>query len=542
MHSIVSGDVPGADNVMFDIAGCSSRRQNNYAQHSQTTGFDQLSTAYDIARRCLMLDPVPEQRIRRLGEHAAAPQQEYVLYWMTAYRRVFWNYSLQRAVEWACELSKPLVIFEALRCGYRWANDRIHAFLMDGMADNAAHVRRARVMYYPYLEPQPDAGRGLLAALAARAAVVVTDDFPCFFLPRMYAAAARQIPVCFELVDSNGLLPLRAATKVFARAFDFRRFLQKNLLDHLVAMPAATPLTGLRIPQLDRLPAAVTRRWPAADLAACAIPTDRLRHFPIDHSVQPGSLRGGTRAAQQTLCQFLDRNLVRYADERNQPDDDVASGLSPYLHAGHISAHEVFHQVTASDNWDPTRITGKATGSAEGWWGASRPVEAFLDELVTWREIGFNMCALRDDFDQYDSLPAWARQTLAKHSRDRREHVYSLEQFDAAETHDPLWNAAQRQLRREGKIHNYLRMLWGKKILEWSLRPEDALHSLIELNNKYALDGRDPNSYSGIFWCLGRYDRAWGPERPVFGTVRYMSSENTARKLRVREYVARYAE
>jgi deoxyribodipyrimidine photo-lyase len=171
----------------------------------------------------------------------------------------------------------------------------------------------------------------------------------------------------------------------------------------------------------------------------------------------------------------------------------------------------------------------------------SAGAEARLDELVTWRELGFNMAARRDDYDRYESLPDWARKTLEKHQRDRRPTVYSLEDFEAAATHDPLWNAAQRQLVREGRIHNYLRMLWGKKILEWSASPRDALETMIELNNRFALDGRDPNSYSGIFWCLGRYDRAWGPERPIFGTVRYMSSENTARKLHVTQYLRRYA-
>jgi len=151
-----------------------------------------------------------------------------------------------------------------------------------------------------------------------------------------------------------------------------------------------------------------------------------------------------------------------------------------------------------------------------------------------------NFCQRRNDYDQFESLPAWALKTLRLHTRDQRSYVYTLEQFERAKTHDPLRNAAQTQLVREGRIHNYLRMLWGKKILEWTRSPAKALEIMVELNNKYALDGRDPNSYSGIFWCLGRYDRPWGPERPVLGTVRYMSSENTARKFNVRGYVQEY--
>ena len=172
----------------------------------------------------------------------------------------------------------------------------------------------------------------------------------------------------------------------------------------------------------------------------------------------------------------------------------------------------------------------------------SPAAEAFLDELVTWRELGFCFCSRRDDYDRYESLPDWARKTLADHAGDSREHCFSQAEFEAAATHDQVWNAAQTQLAREGRLHNYLRMLWGKKILHWSPSPREALDTMIELNNKYAVDGRDPNSYSGIFWVLGRYDRAWGPERPIFGKIRYMSSENTVRKLRMKKYLETYGE
>ncbi len=195
-----------------------------------------------------------------------------------------------------------------------------------------------------------------------------------------------------------------------------------------------------------------------------------------------------------------------------------------------------------SAGWDPGRVVGvRPNGKREGWWGLPGPAEAFMDELFTWRELGYGFCHYRPDYDQYESLPDWARASLDAHADDPRPHRYELADLERAATHDPLWNAAQRQLVVEGRIHNYLRMLWGKKILEWSPSPRTALATLIELNNKYAVDGRDPNSYSGIFWTLGRFDRPWGPERPIFGVIRYMTSQSTARKFKVGDYLATWS-
>jgi deoxyribodipyrimidine photo-lyase len=303
-------------------------------------------------------------------------------------------------------------------------------------------------------------------------------------------------------------------------------------------MPKADPFAAARLPKLDGLPNDVVRRWPPADLETL-LSADGLAALPIDHTVGPASFPGGPTAARQTLDRFAGR-LDRYLDDRNEPDADAASGLSPYLHFGHISAHEVFRALVEREGWTPDKLSTKPTGQREGWWNLSPAAEAFLDQLITWRELGYNMAALAADYDRYESLPDWARATLAQHARDRREHVYTLAQFTAAQTHDPLWNAAQTQLAREGRLHNYLRMLWGKKILEWTVSPAEALAVMIELNNRYAVDGRDPNSYSGIFWCLGRYDRPWS-ERPIFGKIRYMSSANTARKLSVTAYLTRYS-
>jgi deoxyribodipyrimidine photo-lyase len=484
--------------------------------------------------------PLPPLRVRQLNQKPIDPEGDFVLYWMTAFRRTKYNFALERAVEHARNQARPLVILEALRVGYRWASDRFHHFAIQGMADNQKRLASKPVLYYPYLELKADEGKGFLAALAQRASVVVGDDFPSFFLPRMMQAAAYQVPVAFELVDSNGILPLRAADKVYVRAVDFRRFLQKTLEPHMDDFPQSDPLSRIRLPILPKLPAAITQRWPAADVATLAGNPGLLHTFPIDHAVGITEKHGGERAAQRTLRRFLESRLSRYADHRNQPEEEATSGLSPYFHWGHIGAHQVFEELMDWDGWTDDRMAAKATGSRSGWWGASKNVEAFLDEFLTWRELGYNMTWQRDDYATYESLPNWAQETIELHSEDSREHVYSRERLESSETHDELWNAAQRQLVQDGVIHNYLRMLWGKKIYEWSPNAKQALRVMIELNNKYGLDGRNPNSYSGIFWVLGRYDRAWGPERPVFGKLRYMSSENTARKVRVREYMEKH--
>jgi len=224
------------------------------------------------------------------------------------------------------------------------------------------------------------------------------------------------------------------------------------------------------------------------------------------------------------------------------PDEDATSGLSPWLHFGHISAHQVFDAVMKHEKWTPRKIERAGGGKRAGWWDVSPGAEAFLDQLITWRELGFNMCATKPaDYWKFESLPIWALATLEIHRTDPRTTLYDEPALAEARTHDHVWNAAQRQLVRDGWMHNYLRMLWGKKILEWTASPREALDIMTRLMNRFALDGRDPNSYAGYAWTLGRYDRPWGPEREIFGTVRYMSSANTLRKLRMKQYLQRYA-
>ncbi len=488
-----------------------------------------------------MQSRVPTLRLHVANAAPLRPEGAYVLYWMIAARRTHANFALERAIEHARALGRPLVVFEPLRAGYRWASDRLHRFAIDGMVDQGARFGDAGITYLPYVEPAPGAGSGLLAALAARACVVVTDEFPCFFLPAMVAAAAARCPVRLEQIDGNGLLPLRAAPRAYDRAFDFRRLLQKTLVPHLAETPLPDPLAPLRaapLPRLAALPETVTSRWAAAPAALLAGDPAALAALPIDHAVAPVPYRGGEVAGRARLREFFARRLARYA-ERNHPDADAASGLSPYLHFGHVSAHEVFAALADHEDWSPERVSARVTAQARGFWGMSEAAESFFDELVTWREVSLNTSFLRGDYDRYEGLPGWARATLELHGSDPRPYVYARPALEAAHTHDPIWNAAQRELIREGRIHNYLRMLWGKKILEWSATPREAFDTLVELNNKYAVDGRDPSSYAGIAWVLGRYDRPW-PERAVYGVVRSMSSDSTRKKVTLDRYLSRF--
>jgi deoxyribodipyrimidine photo-lyase len=477
-----------------------------------------------------MDDATRRLRVTAVNTAPVASRGDYVLYWMIGARRTTWSFALDHAVATAKQLGRPLVVFEPLRAGYPWASDRFHVFVMQGMVDNAKRCAARGVTYLSYVEPEPGAGRGLLEALAKRACCVITDDQPGFFQPRMVAAAAGRLAVRVEQVDGNGLLPLRAVERTFPTAMAFRRELQRRLYPHLLQFPSADPLA--RLPKTLRDAPLPKLAWRSE--------TD-LAKLPIDHRVAPVAYRGGPDAAAEVLDEFLAHKLARYADDRNDPDRDPSSGLSPWLHFGHISEHAIVQRVWDAADWTPANLIGaKVTGRREGWWGLPPASEAFLDELVTWRELGYVFCHHDAAYGTWAALPAWARKTLDDHASDPRPHLYTRAQLERAETADPIWNAAQRQLVADGRIHNYLRMLWGKKILEWSKSPKTALATLIELNNKYAVDGRDPNSYSGILWTLGLFDRPWGPKRQIFGTIRYMSSDATKKKLDMKHYLARW--
>jgi deoxyribodipyrimidine photo-lyase len=476
-------------------------------------------------------------RIRQVNRAEPAPKGEYVLYWMQIYRRLERNHALDHALDWARRLRKPLVGYEGLRLDYPWASQRLHRFVLEGMADNAATARKVGLNYWPFVETPQQSGRGLLRRLAARACLVVTDDFPCFIIPEQTAALAARTDTAVIAVDSNSIVPLAALGDAVVSAAQLRRRIHRAFAD---AWPK-------RASKKHHIPDAIRMRIAAPFATWRPARLDRfLECLPLDAGVPPVTdVPGGAMAAKTRLRQFIRRRLRGYAEQRSvpaAPQSSHGSGLSPYLHFGHISIEEVVEQVLeeAAADWSPRLLRDSAAGRREGFFGANADVNSFLDEAITWRDVGLNWHWSRrgDTASLERALPKWALATLRKHRRDRRAYRYSLEEWEDGATHDPLWNAAQRELVATGTIHNYLRMLWGKKVIEWSKTPEEAYQTLVHLNNKYALDGRDPNSYTGILWCFGLFDRPWAPERPVLGSVRYMSSANTGRKFALGSYYA----
>ena len=447
----------------------------------------------------------------------------HVLYWMTSARRARWNHALDHAVELANEHHVPLIVVECLALGHRWANDRIHTFVLQGMIDNRKLFEMSAVTYVPYVETKKSQARGLLQSFAKDAIAVVIDDYPTY-MPREVAQRAKDIAPCsVRCIDSNGVVPLRAPERSFSTAHSFRRYIHKNVLNFIAEPPLSDPLK-----ELDDVPdgSAIVKQcfdevnvpltplefiWRVSE--ASREGRDALKALDIDHKVPPvDGRRGGSVTARTELKRFIEQRLNTYHVDRNHPERHGGSGLSPWLHFGHISSFEIVNEVLTSQKWNPMLITPPHNGRRAGWWGLSEGAEAFLDQVITWRELGFVYCYEHPDHTSYETLPEWAKKTLEEHATDERPYVYTFEQLENAETHDPLWNAAQMQLRKEGIIHNYLRMLWGKKVLEWCPDPEEACEWLIQLNDRWALDGRNLLDFRKIRPRLVRTLSLWkGP-------------------------------
>ncbi|MEJ5173483.1 MAG: FAD-binding domain-containing protein [Hydrogenothermaceae bacterium] len=247
-----------------------------------------------------------------------------------------------------------------------------------------------------------------------------------------------------------------------------------------------------------------------------------INQLNIDKSVKPSDkFIGGYDEAQKLLKIFIEKKLYRYRDLRSDPTVDYQSNLSPYLHFGHVSPVKIVKDILKEYHIDDENV------------------KSFFNELIVWRELARNFCFYNPLYNQYDGIPQWAKQTLEEHIKDKREYLYSLSELEEGKTHDPYWNAAQRELIQTGKMHNYMRMYWAKRLIEWTQHPKEAFDIACYLNDKYELDGRDPNGYAGVSWCFGTHDRPW-QERKIFGKVRYMNDKGLERKFNIKKYVERF--
>lgn len=449
-----------------------------------------------------------DPRVRALNSSPERPGGRYVLYWMQMNRRVRGNQALAFAARLANDRGIPLLVYEALTFDYPGANDRLHTFVLQAAPETARRLRARGAGYVFYLRRTPADRNDVLYVLARDAAAVVTDDYPVFIAARHNARVARKIGVTYYAVDASCVVPMSLIEGPQRGAYTIRPRIRRLLEAHLrpVEMPRTPEWRG----GLPDFHTEVTEPGIAGLVSSCA----------IDHTVPPSPVyKGGAVEAERRLETFVRERLARYGEERNEPSARVNSALSPYLHFGQIGATEVALRVM------------------DGAAGQGIDPEPFLDELIVRRELAFNFCRFAARPDSLDELPGWAKATLAAHERDPRPQIYSREDLAAARTHDPLWNATQREMLAAGTIASYYRMYWGKKIVEWSAAYDEALETMLQIHERWALDGRDPNTYANCLWCFGLHDRPFG-ERPVYGKVRSMTHAGMRRKTDVDGYIA----
>ena len=454
-----------------------------------------------------------------MNEKRTQPEGELVLYWMQTTQRIEENWALRLATLEADRLGRPLAIVQELTCDEEHASDRFHRFVLEGARETARRAAHAGLHCFFHLRERRGEGTAAIERVARRACLVVTDLFPTGGVRERSLQFAAGAWCRVVAVDSVGVVP--------ASTFPREEFAARTI---------RPKLDGLRELSLERvedrpprrpLGAALQRSLEIDWLDVAHLSDSQLDHAiarcDIDHRVQPVPTRGGLSAARARLCSFMVDGLEGYSERRLDPSDDGGSSqLSPYLHYGQISAADVARAVTAARGAEQTDETS-----------------AFLNEMLTWRELSLNFCFHNAVYRTLAALPAWVQRSMNRHQRDAREITYTREELERGDTHDELWNAGQRQLVVAGRMHNYVRMLWGKSVLLWSATYAEALATLVYLNDRYALDGRDPNSYAGIQWCFGKFDRPFAT-RPVWGSIRPMSLDRAKRKAGVARYLTKW--
>lgn len=454
---------------------------------------------------------IQKERIHFVNDFEVKLTGKCVVYWMEQSMRSEFNYALEYAILRANEMKVPLLVFYALPLSYPQANWRQYQFVLEGLAELVDIL----------------AERGIKLVVRVGRVVEMVTDF-CFEVEagllvtdRGYLNISRKwknevnanLSIRMIEVESDVVVPVElvsnkeefAARTIRPKILKYRdvflRILKPNKIDFSSDYLKFSGELNLR--NIDEI---------IADLK-------------IDRTVGPGFLRGGRSQAVWYLKEFLTKS--GYAEQRNQPTRPALSNMSPYLRHGQISAVEIALRVK---------------DAAQKGVMATIDVEAYLEELIVRRELSINFCYFNKFYNQFKkAIPNWAQVSLNEHISDKRQYVYRREQFESAATHDAIWNACQNEMVKSGKMHGYMRMYWGKKILEWSKTPEDAFDTAIYLNDKYELDGFDPNGYTGVAWCFGKHDRPWGPERPIFGLVRYMNDSGIKRKIKDwKDYVEKW--
>jgi len=446
-----------------------------------------------------MKTKVDRKRVHVLSEGKEADGP--VIYWMSRDQRIRDNWALLFAREIANEKKVPLVVLFCLASKFLGAVKRQYAFMLRGLVEIANDLDKRGI---PFILRQGDPADSVLTEVASLDASTLVADFNPLRISREWKEkATRRIRIPFYEVDTHNIIPCRIASdKQEFAARTFRPKVNKLLPEFL------TDFSSLRKPRYQ------------SEIKSTKLDINNLlRGLRIDSSVDEVDwIKPGEKAARAALKRFIQKRLPNYANSRNNPVVNMQSDLSPYLHFGQISAQRVALEVSASDAPAECR-------------------EAFLEELIVRRELSDSFCLYNKDYDSFDGFPDWAKKTLNDHRNDEREYLYSRDDLESARTHDDLWNAAQREMVSTGKMHGYLRMYWAKKILEWSVSPEEALDIAIYLNDRYELDGRDPNGYAGVAWSIGGvHDRAWN-ERPIFGKVRYMNLNGCKRKFDVDAFI-----
>jgi len=445
---------------------------------------------------------IEESRIHPLNKNRQT-KGEFVLYWMQASQRVEYNHALEFAVEQANERKLPVFVYFGLTDTFPEANERHYHFMLEGLRDvQKALLGKGIGMIIERCSPEVGAVKH-----AKRASLVVCDRGYLKIQKRWREYVSEHIECPLIQVESDVIIPVETASgKEEYSAATLRRKLLPILHRYLLSLPEETPRIDSSRAELESYDISETAKT--------------LSELATNHSVKPVSnFHGGTIEAKKQLEEFINRKLDRYDDFRNDPNADCLSNLSPYLHFGQISPLFVALQVSRYNS----------PGS-----------EAFFEELIIRRELSMNFIHYNRQYDSFNGLPEWAKKTLFEHNVDPRAYLYTLEELELAKTHDPYWNAAQREMIVTGKMHGYMRMYWGKKMLEWTANSEEAFSIALYLNNKYELDGRDVNSFAGVAWCFGKHDRPWG-RRPIFGNVRYMSTDGLKRKFDADKYVQKYA-